>query len=271
MADIDSLYPPRPEGVPADLTAPTRAYKRNAWLAFGSLVAFVALYLGLTGYFGWLVYRLVRDSFTGGHGFLGALLALPPLFFCLFLLRGLFSVKQTKDPMLVEVTEQDQPELLAFVRRVADETGAPRPHRVFLSPRVNAAVFYDLSFLNLLFPSKKNLEIGLGLVNALSLDELKAVVAHEFGHFAQRTMAVGRWVYVAQQIAGHVIATRSWLDGLLAGVSRVDTASRGSVGSCASWCGRSARSSTPPSAASSSRTGRSGARWSCRRIWSPSP
>ncbi len=221
-ANVDPLYPPRPEGVPADLTAPTPAYKRSAWLAFGSLLAFVALYLGLTGYFGWLVYRLVRDSFAGGSGFIGLLLAIPPLFFCLFLLRGLLSVKQKNDPMLVEVTEEDQPELLAFVRRVADETGAPRPHRVFLSPRVNAAVFYDLSFLNLLFPSRKNLEIGLGLVNVLSLDELKAVVAHEFGHFAQRTMAVGRWVYVAQQIAGHVIATRSWLDKLLAGISRID-------------------------------------------------
>ena len=35
---------------------------------------------------------------------------------------------------------------------------------MFLSNRVNAAVFYDLSLLNLIFPSKKNLEIGLPLV-----------------------------------------------------------------------------------------------------------
>lgn len=220
--DVDALYPPRPDGVPADLTQPTPAYKRSAWLAFASLMGFVALYLGMTGYFGWLVYRLVRDSLTGGNPVAGFFLALPPLFFFLFLVRGLFVVKHKNDPMLVEVREEDEPALLAFVRRVADETGAPRPHRVFLSPRVNAAVFYDLSFWNLLFPSRKNLEIGLGLVNALSLDELKAVVAHEFGHFAQRTMAVGRWVYVAQQIAGHVIATRSWLDKMLAFVSSID-------------------------------------------------
>ena len=41
--------------------------------------------------------------------------------------------------------------------------------------------------LNFIFPSKKNLEIGLPLVNALTLSELKAVLAHEFGHFAQGT------------------------------------------------------------------------------------
>lgn len=217
----DELYPPGPREVPADLTAPTAAYKRSSWLAFGGLVAFVMLYLGLTGYFGWLAYRLVRDALqTGNVG--GYFLAIPPLLFCLFLLRGLFVVKHSGDPTLVEVREDEEPALFAFVRRIADDTGAPRPHRVFLSARVNAAVFYDLSFRNLLFPSRKNLEIGLGLVNALSLDELKAVVAHEFGHFAQRTMAIGRWVYMAQQIVGHIVATRSWLDHVLAWISSVD-------------------------------------------------
>ena len=47
---------------------------------------------------------------------------------------------------------------------------------------MNAAVFYDLSIFNLFFPSKKNLEIGLGLVNVLNLGEFKAILAHEFGH-----------------------------------------------------------------------------------------
>ena len=87
---------------------------------------------------------------------------------------------------------------------------------------MNAAVFYDLSVLNLLFPSRKNLEIGLGLVNAVSLGELKAVLAHEFGHFGQRSMAVGRWVYVAQQIAHHIVTKRDALDSLLRTLSRVD-------------------------------------------------
>ena len=93
---------------------------------------------------------------------------------------------------------------------------------MFVTARVNAAVFYDLSFRNLLFPTRKNLEIGLGLVEGLTLDELKAVIAHEFGHFAQRTMAVGRWVYVSHQIAGHVIVHRGWIDNLLRGLSYTD-------------------------------------------------
>jgi Zn-dependent protease with chaperone function len=39
-----------------------------------------------------------------------------------------------------------------------------------------------------------------GLVNALNVSELKAVLAHEFGHFSQRSMKVGSWVYQVNKI-----------------------------------------------------------------------
>ena len=223
VADLAAVFPPPPAAVPPGLTAPSKSYRRHAWLALGGLLAFVALYLGLTGYLGWMVWRLLGNALLhGGNVFGAALLSVPALFFLAFLVRGLFVVKHSADPTLVELDPEKQPTLFAFIMKLADDTGAPRPHKVFLSGRVNAAVFYDLSFWNLLFPSKKNLELGLGLINALTLDELKAVVAHEYGHFAQKTMAVGRWVYVAQQIAGHVVMSRGLFDRMLQGLSRID-------------------------------------------------
>ncbi len=69
---------------------------------------------------------------------------------------------------------------------------------------------------------RKNLVIGLPLVNVLTLSELKAVLAHEFGHFAQRSMAVGSWVYIAQQVAMALVNRRDWLDELLSSISRID-------------------------------------------------
>lgn len=221
--DLSAVFPPSPAQVPAGLTTPSKAYKRHAWLAMAGLLSFVGLYLGLTGYLAWSVWRLVGNAVLHGGNVVGAaFLSLPALFFLAFLVRGLFVVKHGADPALVEVSAKEQPTLFAFLYKLADETGAPRPHKVFLSGRVNAGVFYDLSFLNLLFPSRKNLELGLGLVNALSLDELKAVLAHEYGHFAQRTMAVGRWVYLAQQIAGHIVMSRGVFDRFLSGLSRID-------------------------------------------------
>ncbi|MEM6294988.1 MAG: M48 family metalloprotease, partial [Myxococcota bacterium] len=45
---------------------------------------------------------------------------------------------------------------------------------------------------------------------------------HEFGHFAQRAMAVGRWVYVGQAIAARIIGKRDALDDALMTLSHID-------------------------------------------------
>src|SRR5688572_8351939 len=49
-------------------------------------------------------------------------------------------------------------------------------------------------------PTKKNLQIGLGLVNAVNISEFKAILAHEFGHFSQRSMKLGSYVYNVNKI-----------------------------------------------------------------------
>jgi Zn-dependent protease with chaperone function len=218
-----SLLPPPPSALPPDLTRATARYKRHAWLAVVGLLSFVALYVSLTGWFCFTSARLFYDLFQGGEdGFFdfvgGALSGLLGV----FLLGALFFIKSGGKATDLEVTAEDEPALFAFLNALADRARAPRPHRVFLSMRVNAAVFYDLSLINLLFPTKKNLEIGLGLVNTLSLSEMTAVLAHELGHFAQRSMAVGRWVYIAQQVAGQIVASRSWLDRALSALSSID-------------------------------------------------
>ena len=221
---MDHVYPPGPAAVPPNLTAATAAYKHRAWLAMAGLAAFIVLYFALSGWFAWTSWRLFSGMFgEGGHfdlwQFIAAICA---AFLAVFMLKALFFIQHRFDVEDIEITRADQPRLFEFIDRLADEARAPRAHKVYLSARVNAAVFYDLSLLNLFIPSKKNLEIGLGLVNVVTLGELKAVLAHEFGHFAQRSMAVGRWVYISQQIAGHVVARRDALDKLLAQLSRID-------------------------------------------------
>lgn len=221
---MHTLYPEGPASVPQKLTEPSATYRRHAWLAMSGLLAFIAIYFGLLVWFVFTAYRLFKALAAGSNDPMMLLLGAGcATFLAIFMIKALIFNKRAHDKSDdIELKPQDQPELFAFLHRLADEAGAPRPHRVFLSSRVNACVFYDLSPMNLIFPSKKNLEIGLGLVNVLSLGELKAVLAHEFGHFAQRSMAVGRWVYIAQQIAGHIVAKRDALDSFLEGLSRID-------------------------------------------------
>ncbi len=220
---MEQCYPQGPAVVPENFTTPTAQYKRHAWLAMASLCLFAALYMALAGWFVYKAYRMFSGVVTGGDGaFLGVVFGLPAAFLAVFMLKALFFVKHSGTVTDLEITPAQQPRLFEFLYRLADEAGAPRPHRVFISPRVNASVFYDLSLINLLFASRKNLEIGLGLVSVLDLGQLKAVLAHEFGHFAQRTMAVGRWVYIAQQIADHIVSKRDALDRVLHGITRID-------------------------------------------------
>ena len=220
---MDLVYPPGPTAVPPNLTAASSAYKRHAWFAMLGLGGFIVIYLGLAAWFGWTSWRLLGSAFRGEDISLwGWVAGGCAAFLAIFMFKALFFIQHRHVIDDIEVTREDQPALFAFIDRLADEAKAPRAHRVFLSPRVNAAVFYDLSLLNLIVPSRKNLEIGLGLVNTVPLGELKAVLAHEFGHFAQRSMAVGRWVYISQQIAGHIVARRDVLDKLLHQLSRFD-------------------------------------------------
>ena len=226
MEEQERAAPAARKGGPArrvgalESTLPPR-YKRQAWLAVAALVVFVLLYAALAA---WFVRKAWRLSFGSGNGGdpIGLLAAACAALIAAFMIKGLFFIRRGKPEGLVEIREQEQPRLFAFLYQLADDAGAPRPHKVYLSARVNAAVFYDLSLLNFLLPSRKNLEIGLSLVNALTLGELRAVLAHEFGHFAQRSMAVGRWVYVAHQITAQLVARRDKLDAFVDGLSRMD-------------------------------------------------
>ena len=79
------------------------------------------------------------------------------------------------------------------------------PYRVFVNHEVNACVFFNQSFWSLIIPARKNLLIGLGLVNRLNLTEFKAVLAHEFGHFSQNSMRLGTYVYTANTTIGKLV------------------------------------------------------------------
>lgn len=203
----------------------TDSFKKKVFLAVLALLSFVGMYFSLMIWFGILSYESFANVSSPGdlNPLLRILTGVCLAFLSLFMFKSLFVFKKNEhDAVDIEVDSDSERELVSFVYALADEINAPRPHKIFLSPRVNASVFYDLSILNLIIPAKKNLEIGLGLINVLSIGELKAVLAHEFGHFAQKSMLLGRYVYVAQKIASEIVHKRDALDQFIAGLSSVD-------------------------------------------------
>ncbi len=207
---------PSPDAPPPALTQPTRAYQFRVLTMLLSLVVFLAIYFGMIAGTIWLI----QDSFSREDG--GFLLGIAGLFFLVFLVKPLFKRQRVNRDEMVEITREKQPNFFAFLDTLIEDIGAPRPKKVFITHTVNAAVFYDSSALSLFLPTQKNLLIGLGLVNSLNVSELKAILAHEFGHFSQKSMKLGSYVYISNQIVSEMIWGRDALDRFLWRISGWD-------------------------------------------------
>ncbi len=85
------------------------------------------------------------------------------------------------------------PDLFRILQSVATATQQPMPSEVYLTAEVNAFVLQRGGFLG--FKSSRVMALGLPLMHQLSQEQLKAVVAHEFGHFAKGDTAIGAWLY----------------------------------------------------------------------------
>jgi len=138
------------------------------------------------------------------------------LMLALYLIKPLFSFPRSNiADNAVEVEEDDCPELFAAIKDIVSGVGTKMPKHVYLTHEVNACVFYNTSFWSIFLPVRKNLMVGLGLFEGMSTDELKAILAHEFGHFSQKSMKVGSSIYVMNQILYNLTNARDSWDKLL--------------------------------------------------------
>ncbi|PXY31928.1 hypothetical protein BAY60_06265 [Prauserella muralis] len=76
----------------------------------------------------------------------------------------------------------EQPGLWRLVDELAAQAGTRPPEEIVLVPEVNAAVREDARLLGLR-PGRRYLMLGLPLLAALDVAELRAVLAHELGHY----------------------------------------------------------------------------------------
>lgn len=136
---------------------------------------------------------------------LGAGLAGTGFFVFFFIIKFLFKKHINDRSHLTEIKRQDEPELFKMIDEIVNEAGTDFPKKVYLSYDVNASVFYDSSFWSMFLPIQKNLTIGVGLINATTKQELKAILSHEFGHFSQRSMKVGSYVYNVNKIIFNLV------------------------------------------------------------------
>ena len=219
MAAAKIPYPPSPTDVPEGLTDYPATYIRQQNIVLAGMFVFLIFYiaaillLAMVGI--WCVLTFVMWPAVKVIGIVVSTLVL------LFLLKGFFKRRPLDKEVHIEITEDDQPVLFGFINRLCDELEAPEPDRVFLSPDVNAAVMPRTSLVNLFVEPKKDLLIGLGLVNCLNLSEFKSVVAHEFGHFCQQGPA-RNYAVIVQDVILNIVVGEDWLDRLAERCKQID-------------------------------------------------
>ena len=201
------LYPQPPANVLPEKLMPSPAFRKQATKVIGAIVLFLIVYLLLITAAAILAIACVSAGIwiiVAMPKFLTLLLGAGLVAFAasvlFFLVKFMFSVTKDDKAGRVEITETEQPALFAFIRQLTTDTNTKFPRRIYISPDVNACVFYHSSFWSMFLPVRKNLEIGIGLVNSVNISEFKAVMAHEFGHFSQRSMKLGSFTYNANRI-----------------------------------------------------------------------
>jgi heat shock protein HtpX len=178
---------------------------RNAWLAGRALLAvalMVSFYLLALGVASGLLWVAYIDAVRTRH---------PALRLIAFCIAGAASVlwaiaprRDRFDAPGPRISEPEQPELFSLIREVANATSQAMPDDVYLLNDVNAFVAQRGGMMGI--GVRRVMGLGLPLIQALTVDELKGVLAHEFGHYHAGDVALGPWIHRTRIAIGRTVA-----------------------------------------------------------------
>lgn len=168
-------------------------------------VAVPAVYLGFTGAiaYGWFWYIThIHHHLPRAWQLIVLIYTVPVLggaMLVLFLLRPLFAPSPRPREAL-KLDPVEEADFVAGVHVLCRAIGVSPPAEIRLSWDANASVRFRSGLS--VFTRQKVLTIGLSLVSGLSARQFVGVLAHEFGHFAQRfgmtcsflVNSVNRWL-----------------------------------------------------------------------------
>lgn len=170
---------------------PRKKPRGLAWRAIGAFALMV-------GFYG-LAIAIVAVLWFGAYAQIryGERIYLRYLFFAgvgtILIIAGIIPRRDEFVEPGVRLTEDDHPKLFKELRSIAEAVGQKMPADVFLIPDLNAWVMQRGGRLS--WGGKRVMGLGLPLLNLLSVSQLRAVLAHEFGHFHGGDTKLGPVIY----------------------------------------------------------------------------
>ena len=96
------------------------------------------------------------------------------------------------------------PDLFAALDEVASRTGSRLPHRVVLIPEGSFFVYQSHTIRRFFFPERV-LAIGVASLSLLSVEEVKAILAHELAHFRNLDTSLHRYYSLADSALLYIL------------------------------------------------------------------
>jgi Zn-dependent protease with chaperone function len=190
---IEDRYKPMVEQLEAFSRDHPEAYR---WRVLGAALmgyAFLALVLG------GLIVLTVGVVVIAIATHLVALLAKVAI---VFLVMGFYLVRalwiRFETPKGVVVAAREAPALFAALEEIRRLTRGPKVKKVLVTDEFNAAIV-QVPRLGIFGCHDNYLLLGLPLLMALSESEVKAVIAHEYGHLAGAHGKLSAWIYRVRQ------------------------------------------------------------------------
>lgn len=107
-----------------------------------------------------------------------------------------------------QITEQEYPSLFNLINEVTTNLHLSPVRKVYICPDATAAVFIQPQLRNILLEPRKELVIGLGFLTQMDDDEIRAMLYHEFGHYAQEEMKSSISVYTIGQFSRSFVSIK---------------------------------------------------------------
>jgi heat shock protein HtpX len=107
------------------------------------------------------------------------------------------------EPPGPRVLPAEEPDLFHAIKDTAGATRQEMPAEVYVVNEVNAFVTQRGGVMG--FGSRRVMGLGVPLMQALTVQEFKAVLAHEFGHYHAGDVKLGPWIYQTRAAMGRTI------------------------------------------------------------------
>jgi len=171
----------------------------RAILALLLMVGFYVLALGIVVGLAIAVFQVASSTSAGASWRL-----------LIFVLLAIYAIVKGIIPRRQKFVEpgprlapDEQPELFEEIRRTAEATDSAMPEDVYLAPDVNAGVAHVGGFVGI--GARPIMILGLPLIAALNVSELRGVIAHEFGHYVGGETKLAPLIYRTRDAIGRTV------------------------------------------------------------------